>query len=108
MSLPFTERKAKYHEHLRAAVDVVERACRLCVDVISFFYYYLFIPFLVPEFVMVHDSCYWNSLYFGRQVQKSLLSSDGNIIEKIDQTPVTVADFGVQALISLGIVFDNQ
>lgn len=37
-------------------------------------------------------------------MQKSLFSSDENIIEKIDQTPVTVADFGVQALISLGIV----
>ncbi|KAG8385633.1 hypothetical protein BUALT_Bualt03G0065400 [Buddleja alternifolia] len=65
-SLPFQEQKAKYYEHLQAAVNVVERACRLCVD-----------------------------------VQKSLLSSDGRIIEKIDQTPVTVADFGVQALVSL-------
>lgn len=41
-------------------------------------------------------------------MQKSLFSSDGNIIEKIDQTPVTVADFGVQALISLGIVVDAR
>ncbi|KAL7088822.1 hypothetical protein ACP275_13G151700 [Erythranthe tilingii] len=65
-SLPFPEKKAKYYEHLQAAVDVVDRACRLCVD-----------------------------------VQRSLLSSDGNIVEKLDQTPVTVADFGVQALISL-------
>lgn len=44
---------------------VVERACRICVD-----------------------------------VQESLFSA-GGIIEKNDQTPVTVADFGVQALISL-------
>ncbi|KAE9461749.1 hypothetical protein C3L33_06343, partial [Rhododendron williamsianum] len=35
-------------------------------------------------------------------VKKSLFSSDGRILEKNDQTPVTVADFGVQALISLG------
>ncbi|KAK4439254.1 putative PAP-specific phosphatase, mitochondrial [Sesamum alatum] len=65
-NLPFQEQKPKYHEHLQAAVDVVERACRLCVD-----------------------------------VQKSLFSSDGKIIEKMDKTPVTVADFGVQALVSL-------
>lgn len=45
LSLPFAERKAKYHEHLRAAVDVVDRACRLCVDVRF--------PFLVPKFVDV-------------------------------------------------------
>lgn len=36
------------------------------------------------------------------QVKRSLLSGDGRILEKNDQTPVTVADFGVQALISLG------
>ncbi|PIN18567.1 Salt-sensitive 3'-phosphoadenosine-5'-phosphatase HAL2/SAL1 [Handroanthus impetiginosus] len=65
-SLPFPQQKAKYYEHLQAAVDVVERACRLCVD-----------------------------------VQSSLFSSDSKIIQKIDQTPVTVADFGVQALVSL-------
>ncbi|KAA8515384.1 hypothetical protein F0562_019005 [Nyssa sinensis] len=65
-SLPFPEQKAKYHKELRAAVNVVERACRLCVD-----------------------------------VKKSLFSSDGRILEKNDQTPVTVADFGVQALVSL-------
>ncbi|XP_011096189.1 putative PAP-specific phosphatase, mitochondrial isoform X3 [Sesamum indicum] len=65
-NLPFQEQKAKYYEHLQAAVGVVERACRLCVD-----------------------------------VQKSLFSSDGKIIEKMDKTPVTVADFGAQALISL-------
>ncbi|XP_026431487.1 putative PAP-specific phosphatase, mitochondrial [Papaver somniferum] len=58
--------KGKYHRELQAAVDVVEKACRLCVD-----------------------------------VKKSLLSSDERILEKNDQTPVTVADFGVQALISL-------
>ncbi|XP_051128434.1 putative PAP-specific phosphatase, mitochondrial [Andrographis paniculata] len=65
-SLPFPEQKARYYEHLKAAVDVVERACHLCVD-----------------------------------VQKSLLSSDEKITKKIDKTPVTVADFGVQALVSL-------
>ncbi|KAK6124012.1 hypothetical protein DH2020_042228 [Rehmannia glutinosa] len=63
-SLPFQEQKAKYYEHLQAAVDVVERACRLCV-------------------------------------QKSLFSNDGKIIQKLDRTPVTIADFGVQALVSL-------
>ncbi|KAK2977094.1 hypothetical protein RJ640_017618, partial [Escallonia rubra] len=65
-SLPFTEHKAKYYKELLAAVDVVERSCRLCID-----------------------------------VKKSLFSSDGRILEKSDQTPVTVADFGVQALVSL-------
>ncbi|XP_034697686.1 putative PAP-specific phosphatase, mitochondrial [Vitis riparia] len=65
-SLPFPSQKAKYHRELEAAVHVVERACRLCVD-----------------------------------VKRSLLSGDGRILEKNDQTPVTVADFGVQALISL-------
>ncbi|XP_073280462.1 putative 3'(2'),5'-bisphosphate nucleotidase, mitochondrial isoform X2 [Primulina huaijiensis] len=64
--LPFKEEKAEYYDHLRAAADVVERACRLCVD-----------------------------------VQKSLFSSDKRILEKMDQTPVTIADFGVQALVSL-------
>ncbi|XP_022716001.1 putative PAP-specific phosphatase, mitochondrial isoform X1 [Durio zibethinus] len=34
-------------------------------------------------------------------VQRSLFSDEGRIIEKNDQTPVTVADFGVQALVSL-------
>lgn len=47
-------------------MDVVERACHLCVD-----------------------------------VKSSLFSRDGRIVEKNDQTPVTVADFGVQALVSL-------
>ncbi|XP_015065952.1 putative PAP-specific phosphatase, mitochondrial [Solanum pennellii] len=66
LSLPFPEHKAKYYRELEAAVDVVERACRLCVDV------------------------------------KSLLfSDDDKILEKNDQTPVTIADFGVQALVSL-------
>lgn len=35
-------------------------------------------------------------------MKKSLFSSDGGILEKNDQTPVTIADFGVQALVSLG------
>ncbi|KAL4628786.1 hypothetical protein ACB092_05G264000 [Castanea dentata] len=65
-SLPFPIQEAKYYRELEAAVDVVERACHLCVD-----------------------------------VKASLFSSDGRIVEKIDQTPVTVADFGVQALVSL-------
>ncbi|XP_017434406.1 putative PAP-specific phosphatase, mitochondrial isoform X2 [Vigna angularis] len=38
---------------------------------------------------------------FTLHVQSSLFSTDGKVIEKNDQTPVTVADFGVQALISL-------
>lgn len=47
-------------------MDVVERACRLCID-----------------------------------VKKSLFSDEGRVLDKNDQTPVTVADFGVQALVSL-------
>ncbi|KAF3451577.1 hypothetical protein FNV43_RR07672 [Rhamnella rubrinervis] len=65
-SLPFPIQKAKYYRELQAAVGVVERACRLCLD-----------------------------------VKSSLFSYDERIIEKNDQTPVTVADFGVQALVSL-------
>lgn len=63
---------------------------------------------MFPMFVSHYVSCHPNLFSFGRQVQKSLFSSDGNIIEKIDQTPVTVADFGVQALVSLGIISDTQ
>ncbi|KAI7758047.1 hypothetical protein M8C21_007411 [Ambrosia artemisiifolia] len=65
-TLPSTAQNAKYNGELRAAVDAVDRACRLCVD-----------------------------------VKRSLFTSDGRILEKNDQTPVTIADFGVQALISL-------
>ncbi|CAI9279786.1 unnamed protein product [Lactuca saligna] len=65
-SLPSPAQNAKYNRELSAAVDSVERACRLCVD-----------------------------------VKRSLFTSDGKILEKNDQTPVTIADFGVQALISL-------
>ncbi|XP_021815465.1 putative PAP-specific phosphatase, mitochondrial [Prunus avium] len=65
-SLPFGSEKAKYHRELEAAVDAVERACALCVE-----------------------------------VQSSLLSSKRRVVEKNDRTPVTVADFGVQALLSL-------
>jgi hypothetical protein len=36
------------------------------------------------------------------QVKRSLFSDGRNILEKNDQTPVTIADFGVQALVSLG------
>ncbi|KAB1221876.1 putative PAP-specific phosphatase, mitochondrial [Morella rubra] len=64
--MPLPIQKAKYYRELEAAVDVVERACHLCVD-----------------------------------VKTSLFSSEGRIVEKKDQTPVTVADFGVQALVSL-------
>ncbi|KAH7545904.1 hypothetical protein FEM48_Zijuj01G0143200 [Ziziphus jujuba var. spinosa] len=72
-ALPFPNHKAKYFRELQAAVDVVERACRLCLDVTS-------------------------------PVKSSLSAkSDGRIVEKNDQTPVTVADFGVQALVSLGL-----
>ncbi|KAJ8761471.1 hypothetical protein K2173_001604 [Erythroxylum novogranatense] len=55
-----------YHRELEAAVNVVQKACSLCVD-----------------------------------VKKSLLSNEARILEKNDNTPVTVADFGVQALVSL-------
>ncbi|TQD88321.1 hypothetical protein C1H46_026202 [Malus baccata] len=63
-SLPFGTEKANYYRELEAAVDVVERACALCVD-----------------------------------IQSSVLQR--RVVEKTDQTPVTVADFGVQALVSL-------
>ncbi|KAI4371104.1 hypothetical protein MLD38_019373 [Melastoma candidum] len=66
-SLPSSFRNAEYRRELEAAVDVVKRACRLCVD-----------------------------------VKRSLFSGDGSrVVEKDDRTPVTVADFGVQALVSL-------
>lgn len=65
-SRPFSPQKAKYYRELEAAVDVVHRACHICVE-----------------------------------VQKSLLSDDGRVLEKNDSTPVTIADFSVQALISL-------
>ncbi|CAN8241719.1 unnamed protein product [Cochlearia groenlandica] len=64
--LPFPKHKAKYHKELESAIDAVDRACRLCVD-----------------------------------VKKSLFSSTEKILEKNDQTTVTIADFGVQALVSL-------
>lgn len=66
-NLPFPKHQAKYHRELEAAIDAVDRACRLCVD-----------------------------------VKRSLFSSKDKILEKNDQTPVTIADFGVQALVSLG------
>ncbi|KAL9236714.1 hypothetical protein vseg_011350 [Gypsophila vaccaria] len=65
-NLPFSPKKAKYYKELEAAVNVVHKACRICVD-----------------------------------VQKSLFSNDRRILEKNDNTPVTIADFSVQALISL-------
>jgi len=37
-------------------------------------------------------------------VKRSLFSGGKSILEKNDQTPVTIADFGVQALVSLEIV----
>jgi 3'(2'), 5'-bisphosphate nucleotidase len=66
-NLPFPKHQAKYHKELEVAIDAVDRACRLCVD-----------------------------------VKRSLFSSKEKIVEKNDQTPVTIADFGVQALVSLG------
>lgn len=36
LSLPFPEHNAKHYKELQAAVNVVESACRLCVDVISY------------------------------------------------------------------------
>ncbi|KAK2393434.1 PAP-specific phosphatase HAL2 [Trifolium repens] len=65
-NLPFPQNNAKYHKELEAAIDVVQSACRLCV-----------------------------------QAKSSLFSIDGKVLQKNDQTVVTVADFGVQALISL-------
>lgn len=77
-------------------MDVVERACRICVDVIVFF-----ILFGFRENVRERRRKFDVS-YFIMQVKKSLYSSEGRIVEKNDNTPVTVADFGVQALVSLG------
>ncbi|KAL4201880.1 hypothetical protein AMTRI_Chr02g218180 [Amborella trichopoda] len=64
--LPFPREKAKHYRELEVAIDVVQSACRICID-----------------------------------VKKSLSLNDGRIVEKNDQTPVTIADFSVQALISL-------
>ncbi|MBA0865388.1 hypothetical protein Goshw_011699 [Gossypium schwendimanii] len=86
-NLPFPNEKAKYHRELEAAVEAVERACRLCVDVNSLKNLNLTSCSLAIALVAL--------------VQRSLFSVEGRIIEKKDQTPVTVADFGVQALISL-------
>lgn len=40
-------------------------------------------------------------------MQRSLFSDEGRVLEKNDQTPVTVADFGVQALVSFGIFINS-
>ncbi|KAJ3670291.1 hypothetical protein LUZ60_010615 [Juncus effusus] len=64
--LPFPVEKARFHRQLSVAVDAVQRACSLCVD-----------------------------------VKKTLMSNDDRVLEKVDNTPVTIADFSVQALISL-------
>ncbi|XP_059063507.1 putative PAP-specific phosphatase, mitochondrial isoform X2 [Cryptomeria japonica] len=64
--LTFLTENAKYSRELEAAVDVVQTACRLCVE-----------------------------------VQKKLFSKENSVLKKGDRTPVTVADFGVQALISM-------
>lgn len=42
-SLPFPEQKAPYYKELEAAASVVERACRLCIDVIIICNYFLLI-----------------------------------------------------------------
>ncbi|XP_038711040.1 putative PAP-specific phosphatase, mitochondrial isoform X5 [Tripterygium wilfordii] len=44
---------------------------------------------------------YHRELEAAVEVKSSLFSAGGRILEKNDQTPVTVADFGVQALVSL-------
>lgn len=64
---------SKFQHELKAAIDVVERACRLCLSV------------------------------------KTSLNETGGMVEKNDATPVTVADFGVQALVSLelGLLFPS-
>ncbi|XP_038711042.1 putative PAP-specific phosphatase, mitochondrial isoform X7 [Tripterygium wilfordii] len=49
---------------------------------------------------------YHRELEAAVEVKSSLFSAGGRILEKNDQTPVTVADFGVQALVSLGNVLD--
>lgn len=36
-NLPFPKHQAKYHKELETAIDAVDRACRLCVDVSSIF-----------------------------------------------------------------------
>ncbi|XP_050368257.1 putative PAP-specific phosphatase, mitochondrial [Argentina anserina] len=65
-ALPFPAETAKHHRELQAAIDVVETAYKLCLE-----------------------------------VQTALQSSSGGVPGKSDDTPVTVADFSVQALISL-------
>ncbi|RYR35915.1 hypothetical protein Ahy_A10g051010 isoform E [Arachis hypogaea] len=80
--LPFEQQDAKYYQHLEAAVHVVQRACRLCLHV--YINYILFLSFRHSKY----------------HVKSSLFSTDANVHQKNDQTPVTVADFGVQALIS--------
>ncbi|CAL1375894.1 unnamed protein product [Linum trigynum] len=64
-SLPFPANEAKHRRELEAAIGIVERACRICVD-----------------------------------VQSSVRSSEAASVEKSDSTPVTIADFGVQAFVS--------
>lgn len=80
-------------------MDVVERACRICVDVIAFFFKKILFGFRENVRVRRRE---FDVYYFIMQVKKSLYSSEGRIVEKNDNTPVTVADFGVQALVSLG------
>lgn len=80
VSLPFrfqtratSLQSSPHHEQLQAALEVVQRACQLCLS-----------------------------------VRSGMKRGEGQL-DKVDNTPVTVADFGVQALISLelGRLFPN-
>lgn len=107
-SLPFQKHEAKYYKELGAAIDAVQKACRLCVDVIYLFFFSVrvFMHMYIYDKLVILLSRNWYLfvffLFLMFQVKRSLVSSEGRIIEKNDQTPVTVADFGVQALVSLG------
>ncbi|CAM6114625.1 unnamed protein product [Calypogeia fissa] len=73
VDLRYQVEKSMYKYELEAALEVVERACRLCIS-----------------------------------VQEGLKAEGENSglkmeFEKSDASPVTVADLGVQALVSLGL-----
>ncbi|KAL2641588.1 hypothetical protein R1flu_009175 [Riccia fluitans] len=78
-SIGFKVANSKYRHELKAAIDVVERACELCRSVQT------------------------------SMNEKGSSFSSGGSFEKKDATPVTVADFGVQALVSLelGLLFPS-
>lgn len=89
-----------YAEHLRAAADAVERAGRLCVAVRSPLTRAAAAASSPPS---SHQPP--SNVPPAVQVRQSFLSdraaTEAATVSKADQTPVTVADFSVQALLSL-------